>query len=160
MKRGSTIFLRLAIFILGIAVLALCIFGLPVIAREVAEFIPEYAYLKYPYLLDLYVTGALFFTALYQALKLLKYIDVNKAFSELSVKALRIIKRCAIGMSALYLAGMPVVFLVADKDDAPGLIVMGMAFSCAPIVVAVFAAVLQKLVQNAVDMKSEIDLTV
>jgi hypothetical protein len=108
----------------------------------------------------LYATAALFYTALYQALNLLKYIDHSTAFSELSAKALRKIKYSGVGMSAIYLLGMPVVYLVAEKDDAPGLILMAFAYSCAPIVVSVFAAVLEKLVRSAIDIKSENDLTV
>ena len=63
-------------------------------------------------------------------------------------------------MSILYLASMPILFQIADADDAPGVIGFGMLFAAAPIVVAVFAAVLEKLVRNAIDIKSENDLTV
>ena len=63
-------------------------------------------------------------------------------------------------MSILYVAGLPILIQIAEADDAPGAVGFGMLFSAAPIVVAVFAAVLQKLVQNAIDIKSENDLTV
>ena len=52
------------------------------------------------------------------------------------------------------------VVSVADKDDAPGAVGFGLIFILASIVVATFAAVLQKLVQNGLDMKSENELTV
>jgi hypothetical protein len=116
--------------------------------------------LKYPILIGGYLTAIPFFFAIYLAFKLLTYIDKGTAFSEVSVKALRYIKYCGITMSILYAAGMPIVFQIADADDAPGLILFGMLFTAAPVVVAVFAAVLQKLVQNAIDIKSENDLTV
>ena len=160
MKKGGTFILKSVIVLMGIGVLALCIFGLPAIVREVFEYISEFAYLKYPTLISLYITAIAFFFALYQALKLLSYIDKNIAFSELSIKALKKIKYCALTISGLYLLNMPIVFLLADKDDAPGGIIIGMVIACSPIVVAVFAAVLQKLVQNAIDIKSENDLTV
>lgn len=160
MKKGSTIFLRGVIAVIGLAVLALCIFGLPVIGREVFEYIYEFAYLKYPFLISLYITALAFFFALYQTFKLLNYIDKNTAFSELTIQALKKIKYSAIVMSALYLLNMPIVFLLADKDDAPGGVIIGMVFALSPLVVAVFAAVLQKLVQNAIDIKSENELTV
>ena len=63
-------------------------------------------------------------------------------------------------MSILYAAGMPILFQIADADDAPGLVLMGMVIVCAPIVIAVFAAVLQRLLQSAIAIKSENDLTV
>ena len=49
---------------------------------------------------------------------------------------------------------------MAELDDAPGLGVIALAFVCMPLVIATFAAVLEKLLQNAIDIKSENDLTV
>ena len=152
-KKGSTLFLKSVISLIGIAVLALCfLFTLEVTKAGGALFLPI--------LIIMYVTAIPFFSALYQALKLLGYIDKNTAFSELSVKALRNIKYCAITISALCVAGMPFLFSVADKDDAPGVVGFGLVFILASIVVATFAALLQRLVQNGLDMKSENDLTV
>jgi hypothetical protein len=110
--------------------------------------------------IDLYASAIPFYIALYQALQLLSYIDKSKAFSELSVRALKNIKNCAITISVLYALGMPLFCLVADKDDAPGIIVIGMVMIFASMVIAVFAAVLQKLLKEAIDIKSENDLTV
>ena len=50
MKRGSTLFLKIAVFLIGTPVLALCIFWFPWIANEAAEHYPELAYLQYPVL--------------------------------------------------------------------------------------------------------------
>ncbi|NGM85308.1 DUF2975 domain-containing protein [Paenibacillus sp. 7124] len=157
MKR-ETLFLKAAVFLIGLPILALCILGLPSIANEAVEHYP--AYWVYPLLSVMYASAIPFFVALAQALRLLSYIDKNKAFSERSVSALKIIKYCAITISILYAAGMPLVYLIAEKDDAPGLIVLGLVIVFASIVVAVFAAVLQKLLRNAIDIKSENDLTV
>lgn len=108
-----------------------------------------------------YVCSAIpFFVALYQAFKLLCYIDKNKAFSELSVKFLKKIKNCAITISGLYVVGMPLFYMIAELDDAPGAVVIGMMLVFAPMVIAVFAAVLQRLLKEAIDIKSENDLTV
>ena len=108
----------------------------------------------------MYVSAIPFFVALYQAFKLLSYIDKNKAFSELSVKALKNIKYCAITISGLYVAVIPFFYIIAEVDDAPGLILIGMVFIFASFVIAVFAAVLQRLLQDAIDIKSENDLIV
>jgi hypothetical protein len=101
-----------------------------------------------------------FFFALYQALKLLSYIDKNKAFSQISVKALVNIKYCAITIGIIYAVLIPLVFPIADADDAPGLMGFPVIFIFASSVVGVFAAVLQRLLQDAIDIKSENDLTV
>ncbi len=157
MKRGSTHFLRFTTFFFGMAVLAICIFGLPVIYREFAGQFPIPSLVI---IILLYATSVPFFIALWQTFKLLRYIDQNSAFSPSSVAALRNIKYCAIAMSLLYLACVPFLIPIADADDAPGLMLIGGVFACAPLVIAVFAAVLQRLLQNAIDIKSENDLTV
>ncbi|UOR13719.1 DUF2975 domain-containing protein [Halobacillus amylolyticus] len=160
MKRGSTLFLKIAVILIGIPILALCIFVVPEIANYAAELYPDIAYMNDLVLIDLYAAAIPFYFALYQAFKLLSYIDKNKAFSELSVRTLKNIKYCAITISILYVVGMPLFYLIAERDDAPGIIVLGMIIIFASLVIAVFAALLQKLLKNAIDIKSENDLTV
>lgn len=159
MKR-ETVFLKFVIVLMGLPVFALCIFVLPEIAEFFAELNPKLDFLQYPFLMGLYATAIVFFAALYQTLKLLSYIDKNQAFSDLSVKALKNIKYCAITISALYVVFMPLIYLMAEVDDAPGIILIGMVIIFGSMVIAVFAAVLQKLLKNAIDIKSENDLTV
>jgi hypothetical protein len=158
MKQGTTLFLKLAVIFIGLPVLILCIWGLPWLANNPVN--PDYAHILYPILIGIYISAIPFYIALYQAFKLLSYVDKNNAFSELSVKALKNIKKCAMTISALYVVMMPFVFLVADKDDAPGLVIIGMVPIFASMVIAVFAAVLQRLLQEAIDLKSENDLTI
>jgi hypothetical protein len=160
MKRGSTIFLKIALIIIGIPVLALCVFIVPKIGEFAGELYPEMILIKYLVPIDLYVAAIPFYVALYQAFKLLSYIDKNNAFSQLSVDALKKIKYCAITISGLFVLGMPLYYLMAEKDDAPGIIVLGFIIIFASWVIAVFAAVLQKLLQEAIDIKAENDLTV
>ncbi|NTU15715.1 DUF2975 domain-containing protein [Bacillus subtilis] len=160
MNRMSTIFLKIALVLIGIPILALCIFLVPKVANYSAELFPNIAYIKYLVFIYLYVTAIPFYFALYQAFKLLSYIDKNKAFSSLSVRALKNIKYCAVTISIFYAAGMPVFYLMAEIDDAPGIIVIGLVIIFASMVIAVFAAVLQKLLKEAIDIKSENDLTV
>ncbi len=160
MKRGTTLFLKIAVIIIGIPILALCIFLVPEIANFAAELYPDMASMKYLILIDLYAAAIPFYFALFQAFKLLSYIDKNRAFSDLSVKALKTIKYCAITISILYVVGMPLFYLIAEIDDAPGMIVIGLVIIFASMVIAVFAAVLQRLLQEAIEIKSENDLVV
>ncbi len=150
MKRGTTLFLKIAVILIGSPILALCIFWLPSLTN----------YLPYAVLIGAYAAAAVFFFALYQAFKLLGYIDTNKAFSELSVHALKNIKYCAVTICIIY-AGL-ILFLIpiADSDDAPGLAAFPCIIIFASSVIAVFAAVLQRLLKEAIDIKSENDLTV
>ncbi len=154
MKQVSTLFLKLVVSTIGIVVLGLCVFLLQaaIASEEARDFLPV--------LLGMYVAAIPFFLALYRTLKLLVYIDKREAFSDSSVKALSSIKLCAIAVSAVYAAMMPFIVYVADKDDAPGFTALGFVIILASIVIATFAAVLQRLLQDAIDIKSENEFTV
>ena len=154
MNQGSTMFLRVVVLLLGVVVLALSVFALPVGIRESAA--SKYELIFW----GMYVTVVPFFVALFHTLKLLQYIDKNRAFSVRSIRSLKYIKYCALIISILYTIGMPQIYLAAEEDDAPGVILIGLVLAFAPLVIAVFAAVLQKLLQNAIAIKSENDLTV
>jgi hypothetical protein len=163
MKRGSTLFLKIAVILMGLPVFALCLFLLPQIvdeANEAAARGSDLAFVVYGILMIMYISAIPFYFALYQSFNLLSYIDKNQAFSELSVEALKKIKNCAIIISGLYAVALPFVFIMAEVDDAPGLVIVGMIPIFASIVIAVFAAVLQRLLQEAITIKSENDLTV
>lgn len=154
MKHSSTTFLKLVILMIGFSVLAICSTLLPFgITSDVTG-------IYRPILIGLYIPAIPFFYALFQALLLLGYIDSNKAFSELSIKALQNIKYCAIVISTLFTAGMPYIFYAGDTDDAPGVVAIGFIIIFASIVIATFAALLQKLMQNGMELKTENDLTV
>ena len=159
MKRGSTLFLKLAVILIGIPVLALCIFLVPEIGNFAAKLFPDIAPMKYLIFIVMYGAAVPFYFALYQAFNLLRYIDENTAFSELSVKALKNIKCCAITISGLYVLGLPLFRFIAKKVDPP-IVLMGLIIIFASLVIAVFAAVLQRLLKEAIDIKSENDLTV
>ncbi|HHT7126383.1 TPA: DUF2975 domain-containing protein, partial [Bacillus cereus] len=159
-KQGSTLFLKTVVILIGIPVLAMCIFLVPKIGAFAAELYPDIAYIKYLVFINLYATAIPYYFALYQTFKLLNYIDKNKAFSELSVQALKNIKYSALAISVLYVLSMPLFYLVAERDDAPGIIIIGMIMIFASMVIAVFAAVLQRLLKDAIDIKAENDLTV
>ena len=159
-KPGSTTFLKAVIVLFGLAALALCVFVVPEIAGFAAELYPDMGYIQVLVMIDLYGAALPFYIALYQAFKLLGYIDQNKAFSDTSVQVLKNIKNCAVAISGMFVIGMPLFYLMAERDDAPGIIVIGMIIILASMVIAVFAAVLQKLLNEAIELKSENDLTV
>lgn len=163
MKKGSTLFLKAVTTMISIPILALSIFVLPkiaVIAIVKLQTGSELAYIVLGLLLIMYLSSIPFYFALYQAIQLLRYIDQSQAFSMLSVIALKKIKNCALMISGLYVIALPLIFVVAQWDDAPGLVAIGMVILGASLVVVVFAAVLQRLLEEAIQIKSENDLTI
>lgn len=159
-EQGSSHFLRLAA--IGIGGLGLLFAGLIFEAMlfDWAKEWPHISWVRYPYMAAIIGSVIPFFVALAQAWKLLGYLDKGRAFSQQSVEALKNIKYATFVVAFVLMACTPLNYLWAQADDAPGLIIIGWIFAGAPLVFGVFAGVLQKLIQNAVDLKSENDLTV
>lgn len=159
-QKGSTIFLRLALIVIALAALALCIFAFPEMWRSFTFEDQMFVRPGRAIILGMYLSVVPFLLALWQSWKLLGFIDKNVAFSELSIKSLRNIKYCAIAISVFMAGASPFFYMFAQLDDAPGVVIISMAFVAAPIVVAVFATILERLLRSAINMKSENELTV
>lgn len=161
MKHVSTLFLKAVLVVIAIAVIVIPAMILPhVWPGSINPAYTTFMNAAYPGVFGIYATIIPFLFALSQAFRLLQNIDRNDAFSESSVKALNAIKLSAIAMTLLYALAQPMLFIFAQIDDAPGVILVGWAITGAPLIVATFAAVLQKLVRSAIDLKTENDLTV
>src|SRR6185369_16129973 len=158
MKKGSTLFLRLVICLIAIVVLVWLIWA-PQLEGRAANLDLIRIYMD-PLIIYTYIGSIPFFVALYQAFKLLGYIDGNKVFSQLSVNAVRNIKYCAITISGFIVLGILYIRLFVRGDDPAGVTALGIFTTFASIVIATAAAVFQRLLQNAIDIKSENDLTV
>jgi len=159
MKRSSTIFLQAAIALIGIAALAIMI-RFPLTEGRAVN-LDLFSIYADPFIIYGYLASIAFFAALYQAFKLLGHIRHNKVFSLDSVKALRNMKYCAIVLGILIaMAALYIRIFHAKDDDPAGFIAMAIVTVFISIVVATAAAVFEKTLQSAVDMKSENDLTV
>jgi hypothetical protein len=158
MKRCSTTFLQVVIVLIGIGALALLLWEPHLEGRNKHATVFE-VYFKDPFLAYAYLGSIPFFVALYQALKVLGYAGENTIFKQEAVKALRTIKYCALALIG-FVAGAMVLILLSDEDNKPGGIFMGILITFPSIVVATAAAVVERILQNAVEMKSENDLTV
>ena len=157
-KRGSTVFLQIVIVLIGIGALALLLWEPHIEGRNKHATVFE-IYFKDPFLAYAYVASIPFFVGLYHAFKMLGYAGRNKAFSPSAVRSLRTIKYCAISLVGFVAVG-EVFIMLGHSDDRAGGVFMGILITFASIVVATAMAVLERALQNAVDMKSENDLTV
>src|SRR6188508_2216069 len=91
MNRGSILFLKAVLVLIGIGALALLLWEPHLEGRNAHATLFE-IYFNDPFLAYAYLASIPFFVALYQAFKLLGYIGQNKALSQATVKALRTIK--------------------------------------------------------------------
>jgi hypothetical protein len=160
MKKSSTVFLQVVIVLIGIGALALLLWE-PHIEGRNAHATLFQIYFNDPFLAYAYIASIAFFVALYQAFKLLGYVGRGDVFSQRSVKALRTIKYCSMSLVGFLLGAEAYFFLVQrGKDDIAGGVMMGLFLIFVSVVVATAAAVFERTLQSAVELKSENDLTV
>ena len=157
MKRSSTIFLQVVVVLIGIGALAFILW------EPHTEGVNAHATLFQmyfdPFVAYVYLASIPFFVALYQAFKVLGYAAENKVFSPGAVKALRTIKYCALALISF--VAVSVIFMTfGDRDDRPAGVFMRILVAFPSVVIATAAAMFERILQKAVDMKSENDLTV
>jgi len=158
MKRGPSLFLRAVLVLIGIGAVALLLWE-PHLEGRNAHATPFEIYFKDPFLAYAYIASTPFFVGLYHAFKVLGYAGGDKEFSRSAVRSLRTIKYCAIALVGFVAVG-EVFILMNQSEDRAGGVFVGVLITFASVVVATAMAVLERTLQNAVDIKSENDLTV
>jgi hypothetical protein len=161
MKRSSIIFLQIVIVFIGIAALAFLLWEPQVegVNKNATNF---EIYFQDPFLALVYAGSIPFFIALYRAIQALGYVGRNEVFSPEVVKALRTIKYCALAIIGFVVVEELWILLISGGDNEnPGApIFLGLLIVFPSIVVAATAGMFERILQNAVDLKSENDLTV
>ncbi|KAA6318892.1 hypothetical protein EZS27_031149 [termite gut metagenome] len=161
MKRCSIVFLQVVVVLIGIGTLALMLWEPHIEGRNLHATLFE-IYFKDPFLAYVYTASIPFFVVLYQIFKLLGYIRQNSVFSQNSVRALLTIKYCAIVLIAFILGAEAYFFIIQSGkgEDIAGGVAMGFIMIFISVIIATAASLFEKILQNAVDMKSENDLTI
>src|SRR5689334_25111820 len=157
MKRTSTAFLQGVIVLIGLGAVAFLLWEPRVEGRNAHATVVETCF-KDPFLAYMYVASIPFFVALYQGFKVLGYAGQNQVFSPAAVRALRKIKYCALAIIGF--VAVSVLFMIhGDPDDRPAGLFMRVLITF-PSIIAAAAAMFERILQSAVDIKSENDLTV
>lgn len=159
MKRIATIFLQVVIVLFGIGVLAVLLWEPHIEGRNAHATLFE-IYFQDPFLAFAYTGSIPFFVALYQAFRLLGYIGRNEVFTQRSVKALRTIKQCGVITIGFVVAALIWILFFSGSEDKPGGIFMGIIITFACLIFTAAAAVFERLLQKAIDIKSDNDLTI
>lgn len=159
MKTISIVFLQAVVVLIGILALSILIW-FPLTEGRATNLDLFSIYFD-KFILYGYAASIALFVALYKAFRLLGYIGQNKVFSPDSVKALKSIKYCAIVLSFLIVAaGVYIRIFHSKEDDPAGFLAICIVTTFVSIVVATATAIFEKVLQNAIDMKSENDLTI
>src|ERR1051325_2418829 len=157
MKRVSTVFLQIVIVVVGAGVLTFLLWEPHLEGRNVNATFFE-IYFKDPFLAYIYLAFVPFFVGLYQGFKILGFARRNEIFFPRSVRASRTIKYCAL-ITATFILGAEVYLFIFIRgtDYIAGGVMMGVFIILVSAVIATAAAVFERILQNAVDIKSEND---
>ena len=158
MNRGASVFLRVVLVLFGIGALALLLWEPHLEGRNANATLFE-IYFKDPFLAYVYFASIAFFAGLFQAFKVLGYAGRNQEFSPAAVRSVRTMKYCAIALVG-FVAIAEAIIMFSPSDDRAGGVVIGLVIFFAAIVVATATVLLERALQNGVDLKSENDLTV
>ena len=118
MKRSSTVFLQVVVVLIGLVALALLLWE-PQIEGRNANATQFEVYFKDPLLALVYVGSIPFFVALHRAFGLFRDVRRNGSFSQVTLNALRTIKRCALAILGFVAGGVIFIIVSGDPDDRP-----------------------------------------
>ena len=150
MKNWQSLFLKIVIIILVLPILFLAFY-----------LFPHYIYLGFqsdssyaPYLLVLVISCYFIFVPLlmifYKSFKLLIKIDKKEFFTEETIKSLKFISILAYAITLVLVCDLPFVYIVANMDDAPGLLLIALFITGFVLSFGVLVSLIKTLVKDTI----------
>lgn len=137
MKNLSILFLKATLVLLVLPTLALAGYGLYFLFNNPAN--PDYATSLYPIVIGLYLSLIPFYYGVYKTWQILSHVRKGSLHSSQSAKDFKAVRLSAVVIGAIFILTEPFVFMVAQLDDAPGLVIFGMIpVFIAGVILAVF----------------------
>lgn len=149
MKKIHAVLLQSAAALFGAAVLSFMLWLPPHEGRNVNATLFA-VYFKDPFLAYLYIGSVPFFTALYQVFRLLGRAGRGELFTAQNLKALRIIRLCALATAGI-VAGAVIFVRVgaaASGDDPAGFVIPGLLAVFSAAAAAAGAAVIESAIRR------------
>lgn len=110
--------------------------------------------------ISLYLSAIASLLIIYYMYRMLGLVDNDRAFSAMSLIYVRAIFRLTIMEFIVLIGTVPFVYYIADNDDAPGVMIIGLGMLIIPLVVATFVSIIEKLLKNAIELKLDYELTI
>jgi RsiW-degrading membrane proteinase PrsW (M82 family) len=76
------------------------------------------------------------------------------------LKVVSQIKKLILLVSIVFVGILPFFYRVADRKDAPGVMVIGLAFVSIPFTAFIFTQIVEELFKSATELKSDSELTI
>ncbi|WP_075491325.1 DUF2975 domain-containing protein [Enterococcus thailandicus] len=110
--------------------------------------------------ISLYLSAIASLLIIYYMYRMLGLVDNDRAFSAMSLIYVRAIFRLTIMEFIVLIGTVPFVYYIADNDDAPGVMIIGLGMLIIRLAVATFVSIIEKLLKNAIELKLDYELTI
>lgn len=151
MKKHSIIILKIIILLIALFMLTLSVVGMVSLIKNPIN--PIYGHILYPIVIVIYISTIIIYLAFYQTIMFLNLMKEKLTFSINTKTRLEKIKILGLVFSVLYFFLMPFVYMLANADDAPGVIFVGMIPLIGGFIVSLFADILIKLIDEGMLLK-------
>jgi len=81
-------------------------------------------------------------------------VEKNQLFSLKAVSAFKLLKICAYSISLILLVDLPFLYLIADYDDAPGLLLLGIVIFGISLFISLVISLLKFIVSSKVEIET------
>ena len=143
MKSSLALFFQVFIVLIGIGILGFLLWE-PHLEGRNAHATTFEIYFTDSFLAYVYVGSIPFFVALHRAFGLFGHVRRNGTFSQVTLDALRVIKRCAIAIIGFVAGAAIFIMMFGDGDDRPAGVFMSALVAFAASIIAIAAAVCAK----------------
>lgn len=148
-------FLNAALVLISLLVVFITvIFSIQFFSEEIRPFFVSCLFVSF------IVSVLLGFRVLFLLAKMLRYIKKSEAFSMKTLKVVSAIKKTILLISIAFLGILPFFYTVADRQDAPGILVIGFALVLLPFTAFIFSQIVEELFKNAAELKTDNELTI
>ena len=156
MKKYNYEIIVLKVFLV-LAVLSMLFLEIFIFPPAIGLFLEsDYQLVSYLILLiiSIYIISLPYFVALYKAFNLLVMVEKNQLFSLKAVSAFKLLKICAYSISLILLVDLPFLYLIADYDDAPGLLLLGIVIFGISLFISLVISLLKFIVSSKVEIET------
>jgi hypothetical protein len=148
MKSSSALFLQVAVVLVGIGTLGLMLWE-PHLEGRNAHATTFEIYFKDPFLAYVYVGSIPFFVALHRTFGLFGHVRRYGAFSQVTLNALGVVKRCGLALIGFVAGAAVIILLTGDGEDRPAGIFMSFLATLVASAIAAAAAMFARKLQSA-----------
>ncbi len=158
--KAWTLSLKVLIFVIGLPVFALGAYFMINVVNFAFHLWPDLSYLKTLSYIVLGLTALLYLFILLKITYIIHQYEKHEIFSLQTHKHIVHASISSLLISVLYALLLPVFYIAAEIDDAPGFVLIGMYFVVLTIALALLLFIISNIIKQAIVLEEESRLVV